>query len=157
MHQVMQMAGQEITITLASTNVKPAPAISRPVEEPRATLTTQPATEILCPKCGAKVQAGAKFCPQCGTKLEQPKPAVPTACPKCGAKLPPGAKFCPACGEKIVATAVALPPVQAGDPPRANAPAMERYQSADGRVVLYKPKDWRVTEGDRIIGHPVVD
>jgi len=25
---------------------------------------------------------------------------------------------------------------------------MERYQSADGKVVLYKPKDWQVTEGD---------
>ena len=25
---------------------------------------------------------------------------------------------------------------------------MERYQSANGRVVLYKPKDWQVREGD---------
>ena len=94
------------------------------------------------------MQPGAKFCPECGTKLEPPKPAAPTVCPKCGAKLPAGAKFCPACGEKIVATAVTLPPVQAQDPPRADGPAMERYQSADGKVVLYKPKDWQVTEGN---------
>ncbi|MEN6575011.1 MAG: zinc ribbon domain-containing protein [Phycisphaerales bacterium] len=162
-HQVMQMAGQEITITLASTNVKgtpnatrrvgepePAPAqtVTTPVQEPRSVPTAQTAAQLRCPKCGAKVQAGTKFCPECGTKLEQPKPATPTNCPKCGTKLPAGAKFCPACGEKIVATTITLPPVQAGDPPRANEPAMEKYQSADGKVVLYKPTDWQVTEGD---------
>lgn len=151
-HQVMQMAGQEITITLASTNVKPTPApaqtVTPPAQDSRSTPTAQAATQLRCPKCGAKVQAGAKFCPECGTKLEPPKPAAPTNCPKCGTKLPVGAKFCPACGEKIVATTITLPTVQAGDPPRANEPAMERYQSADGRLVLYKPADWQVTEGN---------
>ncbi len=154
-HQVMEMAGQEITITLASTNVRPAPApaqtMTAPAQEPRSGPTVQSTADLRCLKCGAKVQAGAKFCPECGTKIEPLKPAVPTNCPKCGAKLPPGAKFCPACGEKIVATvatAVTLPPVQAGDPPRPDGPAMERYESADGRVVLYKPQGWQVTDGE---------
>jgi len=45
-HQVMQMAGQEITVTLASTNVKPAPAqtVTTPVQESRSAPTAQPAT-----------------------------------------------------------------------------------------------------------------
>lgn len=149
-HQVMQAMGQEVTITLASTNVKPAPTISGPADNPADTSTAQAAPQTRCPKCGAQVQAGVKFCPECGTQIEPPRPAVPTACPRCGTKLPPGAKFCPACGEKIVASAVPMTPAQAQaqEAPRADGPAMERYQSADGRVVLYKPKDWQVTEGD---------
>ena len=148
-HQVMQVSGQEITITLASTNVKPSlSTLTREPEEPRAAPTTQTAAEIRCPKCGVKVQPGAKFCPECGTKIEPPKPAVPTVCPKCGAKLPAGAKFCPACGEKIVATAVTLPPVQGQDPPGADGPAMEKYQSPDGKVLLYKPQGWNIAQGD---------
>lgn len=143
-HQVMQMAGQEMTITLVSTNVKPAP--KPPIQAPP---TVQTPAEARCPKCGAKVAANAKFCPACGEKLAPPAPpTVPTNCPKCNAKLPPGAKFCPDCGEKILATTLRLPPVQGGDMPRSNEPAMERHQSADGRLVLYKPKDWQVTEGD---------
>ncbi|MBP7051453.1 MAG: zinc ribbon domain-containing protein [Phycisphaerae bacterium] len=180
--QVMQMNGQEFTITLVSTNVQP-PIVS-PVPQPQVTPTapipqvtpTVPGPQVgptapsaadqRCPKCGAKVQAGAKFCWECGTRIEPPKPAAPTHCPKCGVKLPAGAKFCPACGEKIVGSATVIPPVQAGDMPRANGPAtviqpatvggpvtageptMEKYQSADGKLVLYKPADWQVTEGN---------
>ncbi|MFR5062455.1 MAG: SPFH domain-containing protein [Christensenellales bacterium] len=48
----------------------------------------------VCPKCGAAVKPGAKFCPECGNKLT-------AACPKCGAAVKPGAKFCPECGEKL--------------------------------------------------------
>ncbi|MBP8912785.1 MAG: zinc ribbon domain-containing protein, partial [Phycisphaerae bacterium] len=143
-HQVMQMAGQEMTITLTSTNVKPAPKPQ--IQTPP---TVQAPAEIRCPKCGAKVAANAKFCPTCGEKLAPPAPpATPTNCPKCNAKLPTGAKFCPDCGEKIVVQPPTVPPVQTGDMPRSNEPVMERYQSADGRLVLYKPKDWQVTEGD---------
>ncbi len=157
-HQIMQIAGQEITITLASTNVKPAPApvqtpvFTTPTQGPQVPPTTQVATEIRCPKCGAKVQAGAQFCPECGTKLEPPKPVIPTHCPKCGAKLPTGAKFCPACGEKITAAVPAPQPEPVatlqGEPVPTGGLAMERYQSADGKVVLYKPTGWQVTEGD---------
>jgi len=153
-HNTMRVADQEITFTLASTNVKPAPAqvqtpvFTSPTQESQAPRTTQVATEMRCPKCGATVQAGAKFCPECGTKLEPPKPVVPTNCPKCGAKLPAGAKFCPACGEKITAAAPQPQPERSVQPAPTDGPAMERYQSADGKVVLYKPKDWQVTEGD---------
>ena len=51
------------------------------------------AAGITCPKCKAVVKGSAKFCPECGTSMS-------TKC-KCGAKLQPGAKFCPECGEKV--------------------------------------------------------
>jgi len=147
--QVMVMGGQEIAVTLTSTNVKPAPApIAAP--QPQAVPATQAPAEIRCPKCGAKVPAGAKFCPECGAKIEPPKPAVLTNCPKCGAKLPAGAKFCPSCGEKIeasVAVATTTPAAPDAAPP-SNQPAMEKFQSANGKVLLYKPAGWAVTEGD---------
>lgn len=151
--QVMQMPGQSLTASLVSTNVKPAPPQAENVspasrgQEIPSTGTSQPSAEVRCPKCGAKVNANAKFCPECGTKLEPPKPAAPTNCPKCGAKLPAGAKFCPACGEKIETPAVPQP----GQPAAAvgtSQPAMEKYQSANGKVVLYKPTSWTVSEGE---------
>ena len=49
------------------------------------------ANQIECDKCGAKMNANAKFCPECGAKQG-------TACAKCGATLAKGAKFCPECG-----------------------------------------------------------
>src|SRR5262249_13081272 len=42
---------------------------------------------VVCPKCGNKNSASAKFCNECGTKLG------PATCPQCQAELPPGAKF----------------------------------------------------------------
>lgn len=138
--QVMQMVGQQITLTLVSTNVRPAPART---QEPQPAPTTQATGELRCPKCGAK------FCPECGTKLEQPRPAALTNCPKCGAKLPVGAKFCPACGEKIPTQATPqLQPEPVPQPAPTEGPAMERYRSDDGKVVLYKPAGWQVTEGE---------
>jgi hypothetical protein len=113
-HQVMQIGGQELTATLTSTNVRPAPQ----------------------PKAASAVQT----------------PATPTnaRCPKCGAKLPTGAKFCPDCGEKIEAPAAAGATAQPGaaTAPAANGPALEKYQSADGKVLLYKPAGWTVNEGE---------
>lgn len=144
--QVMQVAGQQITITLISTNVRPAPAQT---QEPQPAPTVQTPGELRCPKCGAKAQAGAKFCPECGTKLEPPRPAALTNCPKCGAKLPVGAKFCPACGEKVPTQATSqLQPEPVTQPATTEGPAMEKYQSADGKVVLYKPAGWQVTQGE---------
>ncbi|MCL2797500.1 MAG: SPFH domain-containing protein [Firmicutes bacterium] len=52
------------------------------------------ATGEVCPKCKAPVKSGAKFCPECGTSLQ-------ASCPKCGKGVPAGTKFCPECGEKI--------------------------------------------------------
>ncbi|MDR3185361.1 MAG: SPFH domain-containing protein [Christensenellaceae bacterium] len=49
---------------------------------------------VSCPKCKATVKSGAKFCSECGTVLS-------ASCPKCKAQLKDGAKFCPECGEKI--------------------------------------------------------
>lgn len=51
---------------------------------------------IICPKCGAKVDANSKFCPECGQSLG------PKKCSKCGAEIKDNnAKFCPECGEKL--------------------------------------------------------
>lgn len=163
-HQVMQISGQELTATLTATTVRPAPRTQTTPKVQTQTQTQTPA-EARCTKCGAKVAAGAKFCPECGTKLEPPKPVVPTVCPKCGEKLPPGAKFCPSCGEKIVAAPAAATtpttatpaPIATPEPaaptagtatPEPNQPQLEKYQSADGKVLLYKPGDWAVTEGE---------
>lgn len=82
------------------------------------------AENIVCPKCGATLPAGAKFCFACGEKIEVLAPdemicpscgkktpkgkfcmecGAPLAskCPNCGAELPSGAKFCLECGQKI--------------------------------------------------------
>ena len=48
-----------------------------------------------CVKCGASLQAGAKFCSECGTSQ------VPAKCSNCQKELPPGAKFCNECGTKV--------------------------------------------------------
>lgn len=61
---------------------------STPKEEPKKTKK--------CPKCGAEINANAKFCPECGEKLPQKK-----FCSNCGAEVSPTAKFCPECGEKL--------------------------------------------------------
>lgn len=82
------------------------------------------ADNIVCPKCGATLPAGAKFCFACGEKIEvlssdemicpscgkkTPKGkfcmecGAPLAnkCPNCGAEIPNGAKFCLECGQKL--------------------------------------------------------
>jgi hypothetical protein len=52
------------------------------------------------------------------------------------------AKFCPDCGWKIKL-------VPAGSAPLPTpAPAMEKYQSKDGRLMLFKPKEWKVRDGE---------
>ena len=48
-----------------------------------------------CVKCGAQLQAGAKFCSDCGSKQEAAK------CSKCQSDLPAGARFCKECGTKV--------------------------------------------------------
>ena len=57
----------------------------------------------ICPNCGAKLPANAKFCNNCGKEVVDPGTVV---CPKCNAKLPAGSKFCGNCGAKLVNTCV---------------------------------------------------
>jgi RNA polymerase subunit RPABC4/transcription elongation factor Spt4 len=133
--QKIRMAAGELISTLTSVNVQPSKSRSpspTPVK-PR---------EMRCPKCNAVLDANAKFCPQCGTKITPL--AVVEVCPKCKAKLPKGAKFCPSCGEKIVGLVPGPQPEQN----RADRPKLEKYQSQDGKLVLYKPESWTVHEED---------
>ncbi len=131
--QTIQTSGQEMTVTLTSAAVKPA-GQAPPTPKPASQVSE---AQMHCPKCKAVLDADAKFCPQCGTKIVRPE--IPTVCPKCNTKLPPGAKFCPTCGEKI-----ALP---APGPQPAAKPVLEKYQSQNGTVMLYKPQGWTV-EGE---------
>ena len=55
--------------------------------------------EKVCPACGAKAKAKAKFCPECGAKFEAVE--AEKVCPACGAKVKGTAKFCPECGAKV--------------------------------------------------------
>jgi len=142
--QTIQAAGQEMTITLTSTNVKPDQS-GRSAGSP--TPRPDSASQMRCPKCGALVSANAPFCPQCGAPIAPPiAPAAPTTCLKCNAKLPAGAKFCPACGEKVPATTAASGQTQPNQPPAPQGPPLEKYQSQDGKLVLYKPQSWMVQE-----------
>lgn len=53
------------------------------------------ATEIVCAKCGTKLNAGDKFCKSCGEAVQ-----TKLVCKKCGKELSADAKFCANCGEK---------------------------------------------------------
>lgn len=55
----------------------------------------QASAEILCPQCGNRNPANAKFCLNCGNKFG------PAVCPKCGKEIVPGAKFCLECGNQL--------------------------------------------------------
>lgn len=122
--QIMQMAGQEITASLVATNVKPtaqteaaptpAPA-AKPTPQVQAQPKPQAAGKVRCPKCGAEVDASAKFCPECGQKMAAPAPATEPNRPAA---------------------------------PAAGTAALERYQSPDGKVLLFKPKGWNVDQGN---------
>ena len=83
--QIMQMGGQQIIATLVSTNVKsnpgtPAatkpPAAAKPPQETQAAPKSPAAEKIRCPKCGAQVDANAKFCPECGQRIAASAPAA---------------------------------------------------------------------------------
>lgn len=135
--QTMQAGGQEISAVLTATNV-------RPMQAPTSTPPAEAAGKTNCPQCDAPVDAGAKFCPACGAKLVQPAPV--TTCPQCGTDLPAGARFCPECGKQMAATA-SSPQADGQDRPALQTgPAMEKYQSPDGKVLLYKPTDWTVDQ-----------
>lgn len=133
----MSGGGQEITMQLTKTNVAPAKG---PVAGPD---TPRPGGDRVCPACGAKAPADARFCPSCGAKVPPPAVAAPTmvrptVCPKCGAKLTAEAKFCTGCGAKV--ELVPASPT--------SAPAMEKYESKDGRLMLFRPRGWKVEDGE---------
>lgn len=69
---------------------------AQPAQQPAQAQPEQAAT-VKCPKCGASVNANAKFCPECGNKMEN----VKKFCPECGKEVSPTAKFCPECGTKL--------------------------------------------------------
>lgn len=50
-----------------------------------------------CPKCGAKLVAGAKFCSNCGRSI------MPEArlCERCGTRNQESASYCYECGQKL--------------------------------------------------------
>lgn len=67
----------------------------------------EPATKVLCRKCGAENAANAKFCSKCGSVLTDtsPNPADATRaiCPECGSENNPNARFCSRCGYELKA------------------------------------------------------
>jgi len=141
--QMMMAGGQQTVVTLTSTNVKPgqkpptsAKAASKPPKADSQPAPKPPISDVkpaLEPQVQPKAQAPA-----------QPR------CPQCGVPVEAQAKFCPECGQKLT---VAVP---APEPQRPAAPAavgatpasFEKYQSPDGKVLLYKPRDWKAAQGD---------
>lgn len=57
-------------------------------------------SNIICPNCGNKQDAGSKFCFQCGRKMDA-KSSEEKTCPHCGAKVNKGMLFCMECGTRM--------------------------------------------------------
>ncbi|HEX7897159.1 MAG TPA: hypothetical protein VF950_05340, partial [Planctomycetota bacterium] len=70
------------------------------------------------------------------TSLKPAAPAAPRACAKCGAVDKAGGKFCAECAA----------PFGTSTPPAAG---LVRYESKDGKVLLYHPAGWKVNEGEQ--------
>ena len=89
-----------------------------------------------CFKCGAALEADARFCPVCGEAVSPDAPVSAPArrqCFKCGAVLEADARFCPVCGEAVSPDA----PVSA---PAAPVGAEEgREKPADGQPPAVLP------------------
>jgi len=122
-YQSVQSGVQQMVAMLAASQVKPA-AKPRQAPLPPQTGPVQPTPPI--------------------GRAETPKER---RCPQCNSVVPAGAKFCPACGAKLAPVA-ALPTDTAKNPAEPPAPqvALEKYQSPDGTVRLYKPHDWEVQQ-----------
>ena len=52
----------------------------------------------VCPVCGPRPEAGAKFCSSCGRPFVTS--GLGPGCQKCGSVVPPGAQFCGECGAR---------------------------------------------------------
>lgn len=73
------------------------------IESDRALIQTMQSV-VVCPNCGAKMNAEMAFCSNCGSRLPevQPQPRQGAVfCSNCGAQASAGAAFCPACGAKL--------------------------------------------------------
>ena len=55
---------------------------------------TAAAQDAICPNCGEKNDADAKFCKNCGAALRK-------VCPHCGEQNDADAKFCKSCGKSL--------------------------------------------------------
>ena len=59
---------------------------------------------VLCPKCGAEMDADVAFCEKCGapnTVKDDIAAALNPVCPKCQAPVEPGQDACVICGAKL--------------------------------------------------------
>lgn len=52
--------------------------------------------QMICTKCGARLQQTDQFCPKCGARVIKDR-----RCPDCGEVLRDGVKFCPGCGRAV--------------------------------------------------------
>ncbi|MCU0913528.1 MAG: zinc ribbon domain-containing protein [Planctomycetes bacterium] len=124
--QIFQAGGQQMVAVLFSTSVKPGkkpPAgPAKPVRKPQATPKTPDP---------AQAQTPAK-----------------ARCPQCGAPVDPKAKFCPQCGYNLATPVVTAEPNRPAAPAATGPAALEKYQSPDGKVLLYRPQSWKVDQGD---------
>ncbi len=76
------------------------------------------------------------------------QPAAKIRCAKCGAEVDVKAQFCPRCGQRIGAPVAATEPNRPAAPGPARSWSFEKYRSPDGKVLLFKPQDWNVAQGD---------
>jgi membrane protease subunit (stomatin/prohibitin family) len=87
----VEMAAAQVEATIAQG--RDAVAAGTYISEAdKKRLTTQ-RLRATCPKCGAPLDAPAKFCPECGAPVQADK-----FCTSCGQKIPATARFCPECG-----------------------------------------------------------
>ena len=71
-------------------------------DDAAGTLTiAQTSTDVYCPDCGAKNEAGAIYCASCGKKLPDLRTEY-NYCPKCGDKIDPGEVYCSNCGYRLI-------------------------------------------------------
>ena len=69
-------------------DIKPA------VQSVAAAVRETAAQDAICPNCGEKNDADAKFCKNCGAALRK-------VCPDCGEQNDADAKFCKSCGKSL--------------------------------------------------------
>ena len=73
-----------------------------PSPQSQTTATIQ--SQVMCAKCNAVNQAGARFCATCGGGISIPSNPSNLICTKCNAAIAKDSKFCPECGTKTVAS-----------------------------------------------------
>ncbi|MCL5278525.1 MAG: zinc-ribbon domain-containing protein, partial [Planctomycetes bacterium] len=78
----------------------------------------------------------------------KPQPVAKIRCPKCGTEVDTKAQSCPRCGQKVGAPVAAPEPNRPAAPHPARTSSLEKYQSPDGKALLFKPPDWNVAQGD---------